>query len=285
MAAEPRRVRPRRATSQAAGVDAFSRLGDVEVEKILSFLLAALQDLPAVARMDSRFAESGRRLGSWEGAIVVVPRKVLDVTRRRDALLKISMTSWNLASEVRLAAHNCRAEVASRLKLAWPQLNVTVQGDGPYSLFCMQSMRRFTVGENTGLHFFEPRYVWMVRKMLSAGIAPDRPSDIAPDSRTFGWVTDFMGNETERGVLCEVTVVQEVGNSVNVNFRIASHFTMLESWAELVPGRPSAPPLRMGYVQLEDPDSVTEGVLIQDLEEALEAAEEEYLSEDDQPLP
>lgn len=268
MAAEPRRVRPRRATSQAAGVDAFSRLGDVEVEKILSFLLAALQDLPAVARMDSRFAESGRRLGSWEGAIVVVPRKVLDVTRRRDALLKISMTSWNLASEVRLAAHNCRAE-----------------GDGPYSLFCMQSMRRFTVGENTGLHFFEPRYVWMVRKMLSAGIAPDRPSDIAPDSRTFGWVTDFMGNETERGVLCEVTVVQEVGNSVNVNFRIASHFTMLESWAELVPGRPSAPPLRMGYVQLEDPDSVTEGVLIQDLEEALEAAEEEYLSEDDQPLP
>lgn len=160
-----------------------------------------------------------------------------------DKLVALGALHWGLAKEVRLPPHRLRRSVEQRLREAWPRLPLVVQGDGPYLLFAMAA-ENFRAGTCTALHFFEPRYKWMCKRL---GEAPERPP-------VFGWVTSGRPCVGARGSLCEVTkLTANRGGTYDVAIRAKASFELLEVWTETAEGIPRAAPLSIGYVRcLED---------------------------------
>jgi len=237
------RFRPReRVTNAAAGSpeDKLSKLSDIEMEKVFSFLTASFQDLTAVAPLSHRMYDTSRAMGSWEGATIIVPASSYFAQGRRESLLKL-VQSWGHAAEVHFAAHRATPAVMRGVSLQWPELKLTTDGIGPYSLFCMMS-RPIPPGVSTMLHFFEPRYRWMCKRMKEAG----KPY-------YFGWVTGFQPNLF--GSLCEVNSVYEAADGTfDASFTCIARFSVVESWEESVPGMPRAPKLTVGYLKTMDPE-------------------------------
>jgi len=148
--------------------------------------------------------------------------------------------SWGLAAEVHFEAHKATPAVMRCVALQWPELKLTVDGVGPYSLFCMMS-RPIRPGMETMLHFFEPRYRWMCKKLLEAG----KPY-------IFGWVTGFQPSLV--GSLCAVSNIYEgPDGTFDASFTCISQFSVVEYWEEMVPRMPRVPKLMVGYLKLMYP--------------------------------
>ncbi|CAK0804225.1 unnamed protein product [Prorocentrum cordatum] len=104
------------------------------------------------------------------------------------------------------------------------------------------------VGSRMALHFYEPRYCWMCKRITDAA---------SPHEPFFGFVSaEGAGGAApgDEGYLCHLGAWGESPRGTfDTAVRSIARFTLLEVWCEDVPGAPSAPPLSVGYV-LTDPD-------------------------------
>jgi len=235
----PARAAP---ASPPAGGACWSWLSEEGVFRVLSFLVAALPELPAVAAASRQLHEAAAAPGAWDQARVCVPRKVVD--EHLPSVLKLGMASWSLAAEVRLAAcTNCL--VAQRCFGCYlPQSRLAIDGNGPYLCFSMTAM--VAVGSVEGLHLFEPRYRWMCQRLLAL---PGEP-------REFCWITDGGPCEGASGYLCEVLylgVAHGGMGTFDVRFRVGRPVSPVMVWGEAVPWDPRAPQLPVTYVDFIDP--------------------------------
>lgn len=114
----------------------------------------------------------------------------------------------------------------------------------------MFAMRcRCAVGEEMGLHFFEPRYRWMCRRIL----ATQRP-------HVFAFVTCGGPWPGSTGVLCEVSRFRgNTDGTFDVKFVARSSFSILEVWSEEVPDEPRAPALAVGLLDVNGPTEKASG--------------------------
>jgi len=214
-------------------------LAEDERQRALSFV-ASLPCVAAVAATCRRCRAAGRAPTAWEAASLEVDHRALSTPEGADRLAAFGAQHWGLAREVCLPACRLRRSVEQRLQEAWPQLRLTVAGDGPHLLFAMAA-EDFRVGASTQLHFFEPRYRWMCRRLCVPG--EQRP-------RLFGWVTSGRPCPGARGSLCEVRRMDEdPGGTFDVAIRSIATFELLEVWTETTQGIPRAAPLSVGYVR------------------------------------
>mmetsp|Transcript_63769 Transcript_63769/g.149487 ORF Transcript_63769/g.149487 Transcript_63769/m.149487 type:complete len:268 (+) Transcript_63769:55-858(+) len=212
----------------------LSCLSDDERQLILSFVLGDLTCYPRVAAIDSRFFLACTSLGSWRESVIEIPRKWALKQECLDQLLKLS-SSWQLAQKVVLPPFPQRHRLQDQLAKDCPRLVLAPSGDGPYMLFVMGC--NLVIGARMSLHFFEPRYRWMCRRLF-AGEPP----------YMFGFVTHGRAKEGSRGVLCQVTDWSNNSNGTyDVQIRAEATFTLTEVWHQDLP---HSSPLALGFVDI-----------------------------------
>jgi len=234
-------------TQKSVSIDFTSRLGEVELEKILSFLLPVLEVTLTLARTNRRVAEIITRPGCWEDAHIDVPRFIVE---NDTSLLKCSVVTngWRRVAVVQLPPYKKSLDISTGLHLLWPQLKVKINCEGPYPLFCMPCEDAMRVGSANALHFFEPRYRFMIQKLLNV-----------EEPKMFCWITgqDSSGNSV--GSLCQVRQLRaHPSGAYDCFFTCRAHVRVINAWSEAVPDLPRAPKLGIGLVcRLED--SATSG--------------------------
>jgi len=217
----------------------FTWLSDEDVSWILSFLLT-LSSLPTVAAVSCRLRAASRSPGAWEGALVDVPTRALADEQCMEMLAALCLSCWSRAKEVRLPAGPRRLRVQHLLSGVCPDLLFSVAGDGPHMFFVMAASS-IPVGSVAGLRFFEPRYLLMCQRLLAG-----------PQPPVFGWLTSGRVHVGATGSLCSALEFwHHRDGSFNVKFRALADFSLLEVWAEAVPGQSGAPKLLTGYVELQ----------------------------------
>lgn len=237
-------------------------------QRVLSFCVASPPVLVALAAADRACRNWTRAPAAWEGALIVVPRSALSRQPHLNELLRLAAVAWGLCSEVALPAHPMRRAVDEQLRRVWPDLKLSVRGDGPYCLFVMPSYA-MKIGCRVSLHLFEPRYRWMVRRT----VAGPRPH-----------VVGFVTNPTiHAGALCEIVGHERCPDGTfDVDLQCIGHFVVLEAWDEQVPNADRMPPLKVGYLHCSDKEPSGQ---MQDEEGSSweeEEEEEEYDDEDEQ---
>ncbi|CAE7257763.1 ephA [Symbiodinium microadriaticum] len=195
----------------------LSCLSDDERQLILSFVLGDLTCYPRVAAIDSRFFLACTSLGSWRESVIEIPRKWALKQECLDQLLKLS-SSWQLAQKVVLPPFPQRHRLQDQLAKDCPSLVLAPSGEGPYMLFVMGC--NLVIGARMSLHFFEPRYRWMCRRLF-AGEPP----------YMFGFVTHGRAKEGSRGVLCQATDwINNSNGTYDVQIRAEATFILTEVW-------------------------------------------------------
>jgi len=155
-------------------------------------------------------------------------------------VLKLA-SSWRLAKSLSLTAHPRRQSLTTELQNICPELEISIAAQGPYLMFVMPCY--CTVGEEMGLHFFEPRYRWMCRRIFET----QRP-------HVFAFVTHGGTCPGSTGVLCEVLRFRRnADGTFDVNLVARSSFSVLEMWCEEVPDAPRAPALAVGLLDVNEP--------------------------------
>lgn len=244
----------------------FVRLSDEERQRVFSFL-ASISGIGTLSMVNQHFRATAASPAIWEGVKVVVDPKAFLNAQRIQSLVALGTKSWGLAAEVVLPANPMRLAVVEPLQSKWPRLTLTTVGEGPHSLFVMGSAN-FPVGEHTGLHFFEPRYRWMCRRIFDG-----------PRPYLFGFVTSGGNNIGATGSLCEVITYSANDDGTYDTMVCARRtFTVLERWTEQVPGERRVPPLSVGYLKLHGPyggGSVEELSQLVSSSEEFESGEEE----------
>jgi len=252
-------------------IQLFGELGDVEIERVLSFICVDFAMLAVVTPVDQRLAQISRNSGCWEGASIRVPRLFLEKRHEAvlESLIRLARSSWKLSREVCLPAHCLRNRVKAKIQNAWPALKMTVDGVGPLPFFCMYA-EMLQIGEMSGLHLFEPRYRWMCRKLIAAGDANK--------SVHFGWVS-----ECELGSLCRVSSIEVLpGGTYNIQFVCQGNFEVLDAWEEPVPRMVRAPKLMHGYVEIYEGGWELEGAAFADDEDEEEEDDDANNDTDDE---
>ncbi|CAE7786346.1 unnamed protein product [Symbiodinium necroappetens] len=215
-------------------VPTLSCLSDDERQLILSFVLGDLTCYPRVAAIDSRFFLACTSLGSWRESVIEIPRKWALKQECLDQLLKLS-SSWQLAQKVVLPPFPQRHRLQDQLAKDCPSLVLAPSGEGPYMLFVMGC--NLVIGARMSLHFFEPRYRWMCRRLF-AGEPP----------YMFGFVTHGRAKEGSRGVLCQATDwINNSNGTYDVQIRAEATFILTEVWHQDLP---HSSPLALGFVDI-----------------------------------
>eukprot|EP00747_Dinoflagellata_sp_TGD_P053704 gnl/TRDRNA2_/TRDRNA2_148604_c0_seq4.p2 gnl/TRDRNA2_/TRDRNA2_148604_c0~~gnl/TRDRNA2_/TRDRNA2_148604_c0_seq4.p2 ORF type:complete len:303 (+),score=35.58 gnl/TRDRNA2_/TRDRNA2_148604_c0_seq4:79-909(+) len=110
----------------------------------------------------------------------------------------------------------------------------------------------------TGLRFFEPRYVWLARRIADAVTGPDVPA-------RFGFAHTYPPQEGSEGTLVEVPSpktegmhwLSETTGPVNVLCRRGPRFKILKVRTEVPPNAPDgAQPLFVGEVEVDPEGTV-----------------------------
>merc|ERR1712129_590302 len=176
----------------------------------------------------------------WMGANIQLPGAAMMSDNHVEQVLKLA-TSWRLAKSLSLTAHPRRESLTTELQSICPELDISIAAQGPYLMFVMRC--HCAVGEEMGLHFFEPRYRWMCRRIF----ATQRP-------HVFAFVTYGGPCPGSTGVLCEVSRFRENSDGTfDVKFAARSSFSVLEVWLEEVPDEPGATPLAVGLLDVDGP--------------------------------
>lgn len=210
---------------------------------MLSYVVPELTSHREVSATCSRFRDAALQPGAFAGAVVELPRALLDHLTATDAILALASKHLRLARELRLPAHASRAAHQRLLSEELPSLHVSVQGEGPVLLFAM--FARLEVQTTMGLHFFEPRYRWMCRRVLLEAPPGTRP--------VFGFVNQGSLAPGSKGMLCEILEhTHNEDGTFDTLVKAQAHFTLLECWPEKVPNCPRAPALPVGYVEVHE---------------------------------
>jgi len=214
----------------------FLCYSDENLHNVLSFVLGSVAALPSIASVDRQLYKACMSPGAWKDVSIDIPARALSDQRGANQIIKMGIARWGLAKEVRLPAHPAREVVKASLQTAFPALQLSVHGEGPYPLFVMRS--HLAVGETTGLRFFEPRYRWMCQRMFAE-----------PGPHKFGFVTSGGGHPGSCCVVCEVIAHHlNPDGTYSTDVRAIAKFSILEVWFEEVPGNITASPLALGFV-------------------------------------
>jgi len=212
----------------------FLKLCEDERTLALSFVIAHLPSFAQVAALCRQVHQDVHSLGAWRGAAVLIQRQNL---AQKERIVELSKR-WALVREVHLPAHPERPALHKELRLTWPELPLRTVGEGPYLLFVMRC--NLHVGSAMGLHFFEPRYRWMCRRLFE---------DEGP--HMFGFVTTGKCCGGARGILCNISEhTMNTDGTFDVFLTATASFSLLEVWQEDVPEFTNAPPLAVGFVDL-----------------------------------
>ncbi|CAJ1417970.1 unnamed protein product [Effrenium voratum] len=229
-----------RAVARIAG-KLLSLVSDDERHLILSFLLGDLACYAAMAALDKALSVAVRCPGAWQHTTIRIPR-----TAELRNLLDLA-GSWALAREAVLPAFPKRRALQQRLEQRCPQLQMSLQGEGPFMLFVMGCS--LPVGSGMPLHFFEPRYRWMCRRLFATS-----------PPHVFGFVTGGRAREGVEGVLCEVRDLSVNHNGTYDVFVVAkSSFVLSEVWLEELP---YGAPLAVGFVERRQEVKTSRGARI-----------------------
>lgn len=214
-------------------------LSDDLCEEVLPFLVADLASWKNMSVVSRRLRTISYSPASWIDASIQLPGAAM-ASEQMKHVLKLA-PSWRLAKSLSLKAHPKRQPFMAELKQICPELDISIAAQGPYLLFVMGG--RCAIGEHMGLHFFEPRYRWMCRRVFEG----ERP-------HVFGFVTSGGSCPGSTGVLCEVSQFREnYDGTFDVLFVARARFSLLEVWTEKVPEQPHAPPLAVGLLDVDDP--------------------------------
>ncbi|CAJ1386905.1 unnamed protein product [Effrenium voratum] len=226
---------------RAARGKLLSLVSDDERHLILSFLLGDLACYAAMAALDKALSVAVRCPGAWQHTTIRIPR-----TAELRNLLDLA-GSWALAREAVLPAFPKRRALQQRLEQRCPQLQMSLQGEGPFMLFVMGCS--LPVGSGMPLHFFEPRYRWMCRRLFATS-----------PPHVFGFVTGGRAREGVEGVLCEVRDLSVNHNGTYDVFVVAkSSFVLSEVWLEELP---YGAPLAVGFVERRQEVKTSRGARI-----------------------
>lgn len=185
---------------------------------------------------------------AWSGVSISVPTRAMASHDNIEKLLELA-TNWGLAKNACLPACPLRHSLELGLQNVCPKLSLTIVGYGPFLMFVMAC--HLQVGKRMGLHFFEPRYRWMCRRIL-AGEPPF----------VFGFVTRGGAQEGSTGVLCEISQhVENVDGTFDVYIVAKAAFTLMEVRHEELPDNALAPKLGVGFVDFANVDSVPSEIL------------------------
>ncbi|CAE7527112.1 unnamed protein product [Symbiodinium natans] len=212
----------------------LSCISDDERQLILSFVLGDLTCYPRVAAIDSRFFLACTALGSWQECVIEIPRAWTAKEECVEQLVKLA-GSWRLAQKAVLPPFPQRRLLQDQLAKECPQLTLAALGEGPYMLFVMGC--NLPIGARMSLHFFEPRYRWMCRRLF-AGEPP----------YMFGFVTHGRAKEGSRGLLCQATDwATNTNGTYDVHIRAEAAFNLTEVWYEDIP---HSSPLALGFIDV-----------------------------------
>jgi len=215
-------------------------LSDDLWEQVLCFMVANLASCKNVSAVSRRLLTISHSPVSWMGANIQLPGAAMMNEHHVKQVLKLA-ASWRLAKSLSLTAHPRRQSLTTELQNICPELEISVAAPGPYLMFVMPCY--CDIGEEMGLHFFEPRYRWMCRRIFEA----QRP-------HVFAFVTHGGPSPGSTGVLCEVSRFRGNPNGTfDVNFVARSSFSVLEVWPEEVPDEPRAPALAVGLLDINEP--------------------------------
>lgn len=212
-------------------------LSDDVCEQVLRFVAPDLASWKRFSVASRRCLAIAQSPVSWSGANIELPAAAMN-DKNMEQVLNVA-ANWRLAKSLCLAAHPRRQSLATELQTLCPDLAISVAAQGPYSMFVMGC--RCDVGDSMGLHFFEPRYRWMCRRMFEG-----------PRPHMFAFVTSGGACPGSAGVLCEVTRFRSnADGTFDVNLVARSAFSILEAWPERVPELPRAPPLAVGLLDVD----------------------------------
>lgn len=215
-------------------------LSDDVCERILSFIVMDLASWKLCTAVSRQLCSISYSPISWMDACIQLPATAMARDADVKQVLKLA-SSWQLAKSLSLTAHPRRQALAVEMKKLCPGLDIITAQQGPYLMFVMGS--RCEVGNEIGLHFFEPRYRWMCRRLLET----ERP-------QVFAFVTRGDGSPGSKGVLCEISRSRRNGDGTfDVIFVARSAFSVLEMWHEHVPDQPRAPALAVGHLDVSEP--------------------------------
>jgi hypothetical protein len=218
----------------------FLMLGDDICEQVMRFMVADLALWKHVSTVSRRFLAISHSPASWMGASIQLPGTAMTSEFHVQEVLKLA-ASWRLANSLSLTAHPRRQSLTTELQQICPELGISIASRGPYLMFVMGCS--CGVGDEMGLHFFEPRYRWMCRRLFEA-----------PRPHFFAFVTRGRGCPGSKGVLCEVSRFRaNADGTFDVNFVARSSFSVLEVWSEEVPNQPQAPALAVGLLDVDGP--------------------------------
>eukprot|EP00747_Dinoflagellata_sp_TGD_P091293 gnl/TRDRNA2_/TRDRNA2_165004_c4_seq1.p1 gnl/TRDRNA2_/TRDRNA2_165004_c4~~gnl/TRDRNA2_/TRDRNA2_165004_c4_seq1.p1 ORF type:complete len:384 (-),score=35.15 gnl/TRDRNA2_/TRDRNA2_165004_c4_seq1:145-1203(-) len=235
----------------------FQVLPEEVVHRCLRYALS-LDGLAACAPVNKSLYAAAMAPESWHGVEVHVPTSAL----RRPNLVTVALASWQRCKCICLAVGPGRVAAANKLADGGFSGRLKVLGGhGPLPLFYMGHYPGLEMGQRLQLHFFEPRYRWMCRRLLLSEVAgwdSEGLYDLMPECGSkppiFGFVTDpaprghgALGTGASGFLMMISSHHWNRDGTCDVGLVALQKFAVVEHSQEQVPDHPGAPPLHTAH--------------------------------------